>query len=154
MRNALTALLLLVPVAVPAQQRQPGLEASVGGVAAFARRTFAGGALGLAWRGGGQGRAAVTVAGGVLGSDPGARLEASAQFLVNPAARSGATLYGALGAAYVVARGSPGAGYVLILVGAERAAGRGVGWFVEAGLGGGARVAVGVRARRPPRARG
>ena len=124
---------------------------SAGALAVAARRDFVGALVGIAVRpGGGQGRLALAAAGGTSGRRAGVRAEATAQFVVNPAARSGVTLYGALGLAWMGVRASPGAGYVIGLVGLERAAGRPRGWYVELGLGGGARLAAGWRWRRVP----
>jgi hypothetical protein len=43
-----------------------------------------------------------------------------------------------------------GAGYITALVGIEKAPGARRGWFAEVGLGGGLRVALGMRWRRFP----
>jgi hypothetical protein len=150
--------LLLRPLAAAAQQRPGAVELGAAGLGAFARETFVGGALGLGWRRGTLGRAAATVAGGTLDGAAAARLEVSVQFLAGAPGRTGPTPYGGLGAAYVMARGAGACGYVLLLLGVERLSaggpaapggpgGRRVGWFVEAGVGGGTRVAAGLRAR-------
>jgi hypothetical protein len=117
-------------------------------VATFARRDFVGGGVSLGYRPGAQGRLALLVAGGDLDGRSGIRAEASAQLLLNPGARTGATLYGAAGAAYVGAPGVRGAGYVIVLLGLERGAAGPWGWFLEGGMGGGARVVAGLRWRR------
>ena len=133
-------------------QRLPVREASVGGIAVTARRDFWGLALGAAHRPGGQARLALAVAAGASGPGGGlaTRLEATAQFLVSPAARAGANVYGGVGVAFVGARAARGAGYLTVLVGLESAAGRARGWYVELGLGGGVRAVAGRRWRRFP----
>lgn len=146
-----SALLLCASLAGSAQaQRLTATEAGVGAAALAARRDFFGAELGLARRPGGQARLALGAAGGSSEGRAGVRLEAGAQFLVNPAARSGASLYGGLGVAFLGARGARGAGYLTLVLGVESAAGRASGWYGELGLGGGLRVAAGRRWRRFP----
>ncbi len=137
--------LLLLPGAVAAQARR-GLELGVGGLFAAAREEFVGGALGLAIRGVHRERMGLTLAAGHQDGEPAGRVEPSAQFLLNPMA-AGVTVYGGLGVAYVLRRGAASAGYLLLLLGVERGAARSPGWYVELGLGGGVRVAAGVRVR-------
>jgi hypothetical protein len=73
------------------------------------------------------------------------------QLLVNSAARSGVGIYAGVGTAFMARRGSPGQGYVAVLLGLEGAPGRRHGWFVEGGLGGGTRAAGGWRMRWFPK---
>ncbi len=121
------------------------------GVAALAgRRDFWGVELGVAHRPGGQGRLALTVAGGGYEGRAGMRVEATAQFVLKPAARLGMSLYGGLGLAFVGGSETHGAGYLTALLGLETAPGRTSGWYGELGLGGGVRVAAGRRWRRFP----
>lgn len=135
-------------------QRLTATEWSVAGLATLARRDFYGAGLGWGVRPGTQGRVAIGAAGGVLAggrAEGGAlRLEVTAQFILNPGARSGVTLYGGVGAALLAAAHAPGQGYATVLVGVETAAGRRRGWFVELGAGGGVRLAAGWRWRRFP----
>jgi hypothetical protein len=108
---------------------------------------------------------AVVVAGGSLGVRTSARTRVSAalgagtsdgdfawrgellgHFLLSPGRLRGAGLYGAGGVAVV---GGPIAqGYLVLTLGVEGRPGGPRGWFLEAGLGGGARVAAGYRWRR------
>jgi hypothetical protein len=122
----------------------------VGAVAVLADRDFYGAELGVARRPGGQGRLAFTAAYGADGRSPGVRLAASAQFLLQPGGRTGTSLYGGFGIAFVGARSAPGAGYLTALVGLESAPARAAGWYAEVGLAGGVRVAAGRRWRRLP----
>lgn len=78
------------------------------------------------------------------------RGELLAHFLLSPARHRGAGFYGAAGVAAV--GGPVEQGYLVMTLGVEgRPAGR-EGWFLEAGVGGGARLALGYRWRRIPQA--
>ncbi|MBI1967028.1 MAG: hypothetical protein HYS40_03475 [Gemmatimonadetes bacterium] len=150
MRPRAVALALTLAVAPPGAAAAQGLTATelgAGAQAAFARREFAGGGLAVARRISSQTRLALGAAGGTLAQRAAVRLEATAQFLVTPAGRSGAGLYGGAGLAFQGAGRTPGAGYLVVLLGLERAPGRRAGWFTELGLGGGVRVAAGWRWR-------
>jgi hypothetical protein len=139
-------LTLLAPAAHA--QAGPGIEASGGAVAAFARHEFWGAVLAVGLR---SARRERLVIGGALGTAAGARAgraEVAVQLLLNPSARTGVTVYGGIGATYAVRRGARGAGYLLLVVGVERGAASSPGWYLEAGLGGGVRLAAGVRIRR------
>jgi hypothetical protein len=74
------------------------------------------------------------------------RGELLAHFLLNPARRRGAGVYGAGGLAVV--GGPVDQGYLVLTLGLEARPGARSGWFVEAGVGGGARLAAGLRWRR------
>jgi hypothetical protein len=76
------------------------------------------------------------------------RGELLAHFLLNPTRRSGVGVYGAGGIAAV--GGPVDQGYLVLTLGLEARPGGRSGWFVEAGVGGGARLAAGVRWRRGP----
>jgi len=94
-------------------------------------------------------RIALYAGGGVTGDGNGVgRAELLGHFLLSP--RSMHTgVYAGGGLAGVFASGAAN-GYLVLLVGLEsRPGGRG-GWFVEAGLGGGARFAAGYRWRKLP----
>jgi hypothetical protein len=143
--------LLLAALARPLAGQLPAVtELDLGPVATWARRTFAGAAVGLATRPGGEGRVALVAAVGSADGHPALRLEATAQFLVMPGARSGVSPYGGVGLSYLGARPYRGAGALVVLVGVEAAPGRQRGWFGEAGLGGGLRLRLGYRWRRLP----
>lgn len=122
----------------------------MGALGALARWTFSGAGLGVARRVGNQTRLALFAAGGTLDGAAALRLDGAAQFLVTPAARSGAGVYGGAGLAFQGARRARGAGYLLALLGLEGTPGRHAGWYVEVGLGGGVRLAAGWRWRRFP----
>jgi hypothetical protein len=77
------------------------------------------------------------------------RGELLAHFLLNPTRGWGVGVYGAGGLAAV--GGAVDQGYLVLTLGLEARPGGRSGWFVEAGVGGGARLAAGVRWRhRPP----
>lgn len=136
------------------QQRLTATELSVGAAAGFARHTFVGAELGLAYRppSGGQSRIAFAAAGGAAAGHPAGRAQLTLQFLVTPTSRRGVGLYAGIGAALTVRRSAPGAGLVALLLGLESAPGRASrNWYVETGLGGGIRVAAGWRVRWFPR---
>ncbi len=140
----------LVPPLAPAQQRLTAWELGAGGTAAFAREVFVGGVLRAAYRPGGQARLAVTLAPGALAEARALRAEALAEFVVTPWARGGASLYAALGVIYQAVERAPGTAYLGILAGLESAPGRRIGWYVEGGVGGGARIGAGIRWRHFP----
>ena len=83
--------------------------------------------------------------GGVWGDDPAARAELAGHFLLSPRS-SGTGLYAGGGIAGVFSDGQS-RGYLMLLIGIESRPGSGDGWFVEGGVGGGVRVAVGWRWR-------
>jgi hypothetical protein len=89
-------------------------------------------------------------AGGGVTGDGGAvgRAELVAHFLLNPRSTR-AALYGGGGIAGVFASGADN-GFLVLLLGIEGSPGGRGGWFVEAGIGGGARLAAGYRWRKLP----
>lgn len=76
------------------------------------------------------------------------RGELAAHFLLNPTRHRGVGAYGAGGVAVV--GGPVDQGYLVLALGLEARPGARAGWFVEAGVGGGVRVALGFRWRRWP----
>ena len=125
-------------------------EWQAGVTGTLAHRDFWGVELGAAWRPHGQDRFAASAAAGDAAGAVAMRVSATAQFVLRPAARSGVSPYAGLGLAFVGARDVAGSGYVTAVVGGEAAPGRRRGWFVEVGLGGGVRAAVGLRWRHLP----
>ena len=125
-------------------------ELDAGPLTAWARYDFYGLSSGIALRPGGQGRIALSVAGGAVDGHAALRLEATAHFLVTPGAKRGVSPYGGIGVSYMGSRGRRGAGALVALVGVESAPGRRRGWFGELGLAGGLRVRLGVRWRHFP----
>lgn len=150
MRSALAPLVLAALTHPLAGQQLTATELDAGLVATWARRTFSGVAIGIARRPGGEGRLALAAAFGSLDGHAALRVEATAQFLVLPGAKSGISPYGGVGVAYLGARPYRGAGMLVLLVGVEAAPGRSRGWFGELGLGGGLRLRGGYRWRHLP----
>ena len=150
MRSSLLLLLAVLPAGATAQRRLTAWEAGVGGVVALAAADLFGAALGVARRPGGQTRVAAALVPGVLEDRAALRIEATGQLVVTPWARGGVGPYAGLGVAWRGAERVPGAVFLMALVGVEAAPGRRFGWYAEAGVGGGTRLAVGVRWRRFP----
>jgi hypothetical protein len=84
---------------------------------------------------------------GASGGETAWRGELLGHFLLNPTRRDGVGLYGAGGIAVV--GGAVDQGYLVVTLGLEARPGARSGWFVEAGVGGGARLAGGYRWRHP-----
>lgn len=150
MGRSLTWLALALITRSASAQALRATEFDVGLGATWARRDFYGVSVGIARRPGGQGRAALSVAGGALHQAAAVRIEFTAQFLVLPGARRGTSPYAGLGAAYVGARHYRGSGVLVALIGIEAPEGGRHGWFAELGVGGGVRVRGGYRWRRLP----
>jgi hypothetical protein len=60
-------------------------------------------------------------------------------------------MYAGFGGAFTARRGSPGQGFLAVLLGVEQMPGRRQGWYAELGLAGGVRAAAGWRMRWFPR---
>ena len=94
-------------------------------------------------------RIGLYAAGGVDGDGAGVgRAELVAHFLLNPRTTH-AGFYGGGGIAGVFASGADN-GFLVLMLGVEGSRGGRGGWFVEAGVGGGARLAAGYRWRKLP----
>lgn len=145
------SLLFLVPIVALQSQQLTATELSLGASTVMAHRTFAGAELGLAHRPSGDSRIAVALAGGTIADRAAARAQLTLQLLVNPTARAAPGLYAGVGAAFAARRGSPGQGFLAVLLGLEGAPGRRQAWYAELGFAGGVRAAVGWRTRRFPR---
>jgi hypothetical protein len=96
-------------------------------------------------------RVAVTAGVGASAGAAAARGEVLGHFLLNPGGWRGVGAYAGGGIAGVA--GPLDDGYLVLLLGVEARPGAGSGWAVEAGVGGGVRIAVGYRWRRHPRPR-
>ena len=141
--------LLLGSPAWPARAAAQGWhETQVWGVALASRPAVFAGGLGYAVRDAGRTRIGAALAAGA-GDDGRAagRVELAWHFLLDPARRKGLSLYGGGGLAVSVIQHSQVRPWVLLVLGAETGPASTPGFFVEAGLGGGARVAAGLRFR-------
>jgi hypothetical protein len=90
-------------------------------------------------------RVSAAAGAGISRSEAAWRGELLIHLLVSPTARQGLGVYAAGGIAAVA--GPVERGYIVLTLGAEQHPGQRGGWFVEAGVGGGARLAVGYRWR-------
>ena len=90
-------------------------------------------------------RVSATVGAGVSDGRAAWRGELLAHFLLSPGRLRGPGLYGAGGVAVV--GGPVEQGYLVVTLGLEDRPAARAGWFVEAGVGGGARLAAGYRWR-------
>jgi len=158
----LLGVLAAAPATGVAAAQSPAVgETSLGAVCLLARSDFWGAEAGVARRVG-QGRVALLGAGGWQDGGTALRAEARAQFLVLPASggREGgggaggrttaAAYYAGLGLAFAGAERRHGAAYLTVAIGVELAAWRTRGVYAEIGLGGGVRIAAGLRWRRVP----
>ena len=108
---------------------------------------FLGGGVGLALRTNGRMRVGAVLNVGDLEGTAAVRPELLGSFHLNPFKRQGVAPYAGGGVAVVLAKGTTRE-YIVAFVGLESRPGRPVGWFAEVGIGGGARMAVGVQFRK------
>lgn len=146
-RAALGAsILLLLALPSPGAAQEPtGQELGVQALTTIADPSFGGGGISYALRPGGRIRLAAVAAPGVRDGEFAMRGELSVHFMLDPARRSGTGVYGFGGIAGVFGRHD--AGYLQLGLGVETRPGGASGWMLEAGVGGGLRVAVGWRRR-------
>ena len=152
MRSAAVAALVCVAAVSPSVRAQQltATEISAGILGAGSSTDFWGVEAGLGRRVDNPTRFTAVAPVGALGYSTAVRLEGSVQLIVNPSGRGGAGLYAGAGLAWQGAQGVRGAGYVTALGGLESGPGSPRGWFAEMGLGGGLRVALGMRWRKFP----
>ena len=153
--EAWAALPLLGLALVPGRAAAQGWrETQLWGVALASEPAVFAGGLGLAWRDRGRSRVGVAIAGGA--TDDGAaagRVEVAWHFLLDPGRRKGFAIYGGGGLAVSVIEQQQLRPWVLVVVGGETSPAARHGLFVELGLGGGARLAAGVRWRAAAKSR-
>lgn len=142
-------LAFLLAACVPGQVLAQGwTETQVWAVAVASRPGFAGAGFGLASRDASRSRLGAAAAAGLLESGGAAgRLELAWHFLLDPVRTRGAAVYG--GGGLVLASGEGGRlrARLQLTIGAESGPAARRGTFVEVGVGGGARLAAGVRLR-------
>lgn len=129
---------------------QRAVEWQVQGVGVLTGFEFAGAGVGVAWRTPGRLRVGAALAGGTAEGAAALRGEAALSYHVDPFKRRGVAPYVA-GGVSLTATDAGSQEYVLLVIGLEARPGRDAGWFVEAGVAGGLRVAAGVRLRRRSR---
>ena len=130
---------------------QRPVEYGVHAVATFATPDLVAGGAYAAVRPGERARLAFTLAAGTADGDLALRGELLAHFLLSPRGKHGVGFY-ALGGAAVADYQSTGdtQGYMVLGLGLEARPGARDGWALEAGIGGGLRIAAGYRWRRLP----
>jgi hypothetical protein len=118
----------------------------VHGIATVFADRFVGGGIGYAVRPPGRVRFALVGSLGDLEGVAAGRAEALISFHLNAGRARGFTPYGAAGIAAVITRPAT-RGYLELVLGMEQRPGRRSGFFAEAGVGGGLRIAAGYRFR-------
>ena len=139
-----SALLGWAALAAPASAQQ-ARELGVQAVGTASDPALVAAGLYGAWRTSTRARVSAGLAAGVMDGDAAWRGELLVHFLLTPRARRGVGWYGAGGIAAV--GGAVDEGYLVLTLGAETRPGSRSGWFLEAGVGGGARLAAGFRRR-------
>jgi hypothetical protein len=142
------AALLAAAVFAAAPCRAQVREIQAWGLAVASRPALYAAGVGLAWRDNQRSRIAPALAFGALGNGRfGARADCAIHFLLDPDKRTGTAIYGGGGLTAAVAGGrvTP---YALLVLGAENAPGGAGGSFIEVGVGGGVRLAIGYRWRK------
>jgi hypothetical protein len=132
---------------------QRPVELGFNGVATFAETDLVAGGLYAAVRPAERVRIALTAGLGVAADATAFRGELLGHFLLSPMAPRGVGVYGLGGVALAHAQfpgGRAARGYLVLGLGIEARPGSGSGWALEAGVGGGLRVALGYRWRRFP----
>ena len=137
--------LLLGAGTARAQDEPVGFEGGLEAMLATARSTLFAGGPAVAWRPGERVRVGLAVLPGVGDGDAVMRGELTLHFMLSPARRHGVGVYGIGGLAGVAGDGN--AGYLMLGAGMESSPGGASGWQLEAGVGGGFRLALGWRRR-------
>jgi hypothetical protein len=140
-------LLLLALGGVGSALRAQGRhEVQVQAVATATAEQYIGGGVGYAYRTVGRVRLGLLVSAGSWEGDPAGRAEGLVSYHLSPFRRRGVTPY-AGGGATVTFTDAESSEVILLVVGVESRPGGRRGWFVEAGLAGGLRLAAGLRWR-------
>ena len=139
----------MVAAAVPGRALAQGWrETQLAAVGVASRPAAAVAGAGLAWRDGGRTRLGGAL---LLGADEhgawAGRVELGWHFLLDPAKRAGNGVYGGGGVAVAATAGRTRT-YLMLVIGVENAPAGGRGTFIEAGVGGGIRLSVGMRWRK------
>jgi hypothetical protein len=136
-------MLLFAPLPVAAQRTT---EWQVQALTNVGADRFLAGGVGLALRTQGRMRVGFNLNVGDLEGEAAVRPELLGSFHLNPFKRQGVSPYAGGGIAVVYADGYSRE-YIVGFLGVESRPGRSFGWFAEVGLGGGARLAMGVQWR-------
>ena len=143
--SAVAALAAAAPPAGAQQVRELGIHAT----GTLSNPRLGVGGVYLGWRPARRARLSVTAGLGTSDDETAWRGELLGHFLLAPTRRQGAGVYLAGGVAAV--GGAVDRGYLVLALGMESRPGAASGWFVEAGVGGGARLSAGYRWRWFPR---
>jgi opacity protein-like surface antigen len=153
--EAWTLALLLAALITPRSAAAQGWrEFQLWGVALASDPAVYGGGLGIGWRDAQRTRITLAVAGGTTDDSRAAgRAELTWNFLLDPAKRSGFSVYGGGGLALGLVENESITPWVQATIGLETSPAAKSSFFVEAGFGGGVRGAIGLRfrSRRTPR---
>lgn len=131
---------------IQSQEKRVSHEWGVQVTGATGRPAFLGAGPAWAWRPGLRDRLVLHGALGSAEHQAAVRMEASWQFLLSPQTRKGVGAYVGGGIAGQFAESNRG--WLLLTAGVEHSPAAGRGWFAEAGIGGGVRIAIGFRWRR------
>jgi hypothetical protein len=143
--SAAAALAAAAPPAGAQQVRELGIQA----IGTLSDPALGVGGVYAGWRPARRARVSAMVGVGGSGGQTAWRGELLGHFLLAPMRRKGAGVYLAGGVAAV--GGAVDRGYLVLAFGVEGKPGAPAGWFVEAGVGGGARLSAGYRWRWFPR---
>jgi len=142
--------LVLLAAAPQAASAQGWSETQLWAVGLAARPAVVGAGLGLASRDAGRTRLGAAIAAGATEHGGAAlRIEATWHFMLDPGRTRGLGVYGGGGVALTAVQDSTVRPFLQVVLGVETGPAARAGFFLEAGFGGGARVAMGVRFRRP-----
>jgi hypothetical protein len=144
----LSAVAALAAAASPAGAQQVS-ELGIQAIGTLSDPELAVGGVYAGWRPARRARLSAGLGVGGSGGEMAWRGELLGHFLLAPTRREGSGMYLAGGVSAVVGRVDRG--YLVLAVGIESRPGAASGWFAEAGLGGGARLAAGYRWRWFPR---
>jgi hypothetical protein len=136
--------LMVVPILAAAQR---ATEWQMHGLANVGGDRFVGGGVGLALRTNGRMRVGMVLNAGDLEGSAAVRPELLGSYHLNPYKRQGISPYAGGGVAAVFADGTTRE-YIVAFLGVESRPGRSIGWFAEAGIGGGARLVAGLQYRK------
>jgi hypothetical protein len=143
--SAAAALAAAAPPAGAQQVKELGVQA----IGTLSDPALAVGGIYAGWRPTRRARLSASLGAGTSDSRTAWRGEILGHFLLAPTRRAGAGMYLAGGIAAV--GGATDEGYLVLAVGIEGRPGAASGWYAEAGVGGGARLAAGYRWRWFPR---
>ena len=131
---------------IQSQEQRVSHEWGAQATGATGRPAFLGVGASWAWRPGLRDRLVLHGAAGSAEHQAAVRLEASWHFLLSPQTRKGVGAYIGGGIAGQFAESNRG--WLLLTAGVEQSPAAAKGWFAEAGIGGGVRIAIGFRWRR------